>query len=497
MPVAGHPYDLASLTGTSGAWLRWGVPLFYNWKFGADLTILAVGSQSLAFVLEHLGMSGAAAIAAAWKLPLVVADLLVGVILLDLGRHLRCLRPGLIATLWLLSPVPLWVSAGHGQIESLTVLAVVLSLDLLTRRRPLLAGVVVGLGIGVEYLPGFVALIVIFWLYASVIGRREVCRFVAGCAGALAFCFGPALATDLGRTSLLGGLAFTASVASHPGHTKAASASVGSSLWAIFDLSPGPFWLFIALSTAAALMIVVARKARSADSIGRKRLGVLAAGGLLLCVTLFDPGVLPQFSVLVLAGLCLVGMCVDLSPAAIILGPSLQLAAGFLYVYGGSFQSFWYDMWVMTGTGGWPFPQSVQVQGLGVPPRRGRHHARPDIRAVSNPRDRPLRSPAHRHGSFSNNRRSAWHGVPCHLVVAASLLARRRVGRTSNSGGFPAHYAISAWHANDDVRDGKDHLLVLGSPCRAGELYQTIAEADGRSASILFADDSEYRGTQP
>jgi hypothetical protein len=362
MPVAGHPYDLASLTGTSGAWLRWGVPLFYDWKFGADLSILGVGSQSLAYVLEHLGISGAAAIAAAWKLPLVLADLLVGVILVDLGRQLRSPRPGLIATLWLISPVPLWVSAGHGQIESLTVLAIVLSLDLLIRRRPLLAGVVVGLGIGVEYLPALVALIVIFWLYASVVERGEVCRFVAGCAGALAFCFGPALATELGRTSLLGGLAFTANVASHPGHANVAS--IGSSLWAIFDLSPGPFWLFTALSTSVAFTIVLARKTRSADGTGRKRLGILAAGGLLLCVTLFDPGVLPQFSVLVLAGLCLVGLCVDLSPAAVILGPSLQLTAGFFYVYGGSFQSFWYDMWVTTGVSGWSFPQSVQVQGL-------------------------------------------------------------------------------------------------------------------------------------
>ena len=106
MPVAGHPYDLAALSGTSGAWLRWGIPLFYHWKFGFDLSILAVGSQSLSFVLEHLGMSGAAALAVAWKLPLVLADLLVGAILVDLGRQLRCQRPALMATLWLISPVP-------------------------------------------------------------------------------------------------------------------------------------------------------------------------------------------------------------------------------------------------------------------------------------------------------------------------------------------------------------------------------------------------------
>ncbi len=191
MPVSGHPYDLASLTSSSGAWLRWGVPLFYQWKFGFDLTILGIGSQSLSFVLQHLGMSGAAALATAWKLPLVLADLLVGVILVDLGRQLRSQRPTLLATLWLISPVPLWVSAGHGQLESLTVLAIVLSVDMLLRRRPMLAGVVVGLGIGIEYLPVLVALVVIFWLYVSVIKRREVYRFAAGCTAAVIFCFGP------------------------------------------------------------------------------------------------------------------------------------------------------------------------------------------------------------------------------------------------------------------------------------------------------------------
>ena len=361
MPVAGQPYDLASLTGASGAWLRWGVPLFYHWKFGSDLSMLAIGSQSLSYVLEHLGMSGAAALAVAWKLPLVLANLLVGAILVDLGRQLRCQRPALIPTLWLISPVSLWVSAGHGQIESLTILAIVLSLDMLLRRRPLLAGIVVGLGVGIEYLPALVALVVIFWLYVSVIERHEVYRFVVGCAGALVFCFGPPLATYLGRTSLLGGLSFSAGVASHPGYVQVAG-SLGSSLWAVFDLSPGPFWLAAALSTSVAFMIVLAHKARSTDStLDRKRLGILAAGGLLLCVTLFDPGALPQFSVLVLAGLCMVGLCVDLSPAVIILGPSLQLAAGLLFVYGGSFQSYWYDMWATTGASGWPFPQSLQA----------------------------------------------------------------------------------------------------------------------------------------
>jgi hypothetical protein len=136
MPTAGQPYDLASLTGASEAWLRWGFPLLYQWKFGLDLSLLGVGAQGLRFVLEQFGMSGAAALATAWKLPLVLSDLLVGATLYDLGRVLHVRRPALIAILWLLSPVSLWVSAGHGQVESLTVLSFALSLDLLLRRRP-------------------------------------------------------------------------------------------------------------------------------------------------------------------------------------------------------------------------------------------------------------------------------------------------------------------------------------------------------------------------
>ena len=253
MPVAGHPYDLAALSGPSGAWLRWGVPLFDHWKFGFDLSILAVGSQSLSFVLEHLGMSGAAALAVAWKLPLVLADLLVGAVLVDLGRQLRCQRPALMATLWLISPVPLWVSAGHGQIESLTDFGYrAVSGPALAPPTPAGRGC---RGAGHRH------------RVPSSFGRDRchllaLCRrssnagrFIAlsaGCAVALAFCFGPLLSTDIGRTSLLGGLSFSADAASHPGHAQAAS-PVGSSLWAVFDLSPGPFWLAAASSTSVAL----------------------------------------------------------------------------------------------------------------------------------------------------------------------------------------------------------------------------------------------------
>ena len=297
-------------------------------------------SEPYFYVLVHLGMSGAAALTAAWKLPLVLADLLVGAILFDLGRRLHCQRPGLIPTLWLISPVPLWVSAGHGQIESLTVLAIVLPLDLLLRRRPLSGWGCRGVGHRHRVPSSFGRAdrhLLALCLFHRASGDVSLCRRLRRCARFLFW------ATACNRLSAarasIGGLSFTANVASHP-HAQVAG-PVSSSLWALVHLSPGPLWLAAALVTSVALMIVLARKARFVDTTSdRGRLGILAAGGLLLCVTLFDPGALPQFSVLVVGGLCMVGLCIDLSPAAIILGPTLQLAAGLIWVYGGSFQSY-------------------------------------------------------------------------------------------------------------------------------------------------------------
>ena len=365
MPVSGQPYDLAALTGASEAWLRWGFPLLYNWKFGLDLTVIGLGAQALRFALEQVGMSGAAALATAWKLPLVTADLLTGITLLDLGRRLEVRRPALIPTLWFLSPVSLWVSAGHGQVEPLMVLSFVLALDLMLRGRSGLAGVVVGLGVGVEYLPGAIVLIAGLWLYTSVIQRREAGRFMAGFALALLACFGPTLLSGVGRASLLSGLSFTAGVTAHGARVVGGQAAGSSSVWSVFGLSPGGIWVPLALLGVAGLLVAVARHSlRQPTLLERQRLGIGAAGGLLLCVVLLDPGALPQFADLALAGLCLIGLVAGLNPLVIVLGPLLQLAGGFFYVYGGSFQSYWYDMWYRSGNPGWSFPQSPLLSNV-------------------------------------------------------------------------------------------------------------------------------------
>lgn len=361
LPVAGYPYDLSGLTGAAGSWLRWGVPLFYGWKFGFDLTVAAIAAQALGFLMHEIGMSGAAALTAAWKLPLLLSDVGIGLVLYDLGRRLEARRPELITVLWLMSPVSLWVAAGHGQIEPLTVLAFVLSLDLMLGRRFLLAGIVVGLGIGVEYVPLLMVLVVALMGYMGLATRREAVRFLLGTGGAVLACFAPPLASPIGRQSIFTGLLSSAQQTAGLGHPIVGAK--GSSFWLFLgDLSPGRIWLPIAGVGCLALLAILATAARHRSCAGlRRRFAVAAAGGLLLCVVLLDPNALPQFADLSLGALCIISTAFEVPPLAVVAGPVLQLADGLLWVGGAGFQSYWYDMWAKTGDSGWPFPQSVPV----------------------------------------------------------------------------------------------------------------------------------------
>src|SRR5437773_2780946 len=124
VPVVSHPYDLAVLTGNAEAWLRWGFSPFYNWKFGVDYAALAVSAQALRAFLTSLGMPGIAALHVAWKLPLVLANLLTAGTIYRLALKFAPERAPILAVLWLVNPAVLWVSAGHGQVESLSILCV-------------------------------------------------------------------------------------------------------------------------------------------------------------------------------------------------------------------------------------------------------------------------------------------------------------------------------------------------------------------------------------
>src|SRR2546430_9740253 len=114
VPVASHPYDLAVLTGNAEAWLKWGVSPFLNWKFGTDYAALAVAAQALRAFLASFGIPGIVALHIAWKLPLVMANLLTAGAIYRLGGKLAPDRAPILAAMWLFYPGRLWVSCRQG-----------------------------------------------------------------------------------------------------------------------------------------------------------------------------------------------------------------------------------------------------------------------------------------------------------------------------------------------------------------------------------------------
>lgn len=361
LPVAGQSFDLAGLTGTAGAWLRWGIPLFYHWKFGVDLTAVGIGSQGFGFVLEHLGMGGAAALTTAWKLPLVAANIVTALVLYDIAKRLDTRHPTLAPLLWLLSPVPIFVAAGFGDVEPLTVVAFVLAIDLILRRRLIGSGIAIGLGIGIEYLPVLILVVVLVAVSARFLTKREATYICVSAFVTTAACFLPLFLTSTGRSSLLGGLRSSAgaTIATHSHVVGVRS----SSLWELLGgLSPGRYWILVGGVLCLGATVALAFHARRrGGSRTQQHYFVAATAAMLLIVVLMDPGALPQFSDLVFGGLCLLSLVISIPAWSLITGPFLQLLTGIVWVYGGSFESFWYDMWATTGKAGWDLPQSAIV----------------------------------------------------------------------------------------------------------------------------------------
>ena len=214
-PVTSHPYDLAVITGNSEAWLRWGVSLFYNWKFGADYTLLTLAAQSSRAFLSALGTPGVIAIHVAWKLPLISANILTAAIIYRVSTKFRRDNASALAALWLFNPVTLWVSAGHGQIESVAILCVFASVLLALDGHLFLAGVCTGAGVGIEYFPAAVIGSVVVWSRGSYLpGRRPLLAYGLGLMSSLIVCFAPVLFDPVGRVGLLAGLSSSA----HPGN---------------------------------------------------------------------------------------------------------------------------------------------------------------------------------------------------------------------------------------------------------------------------------------
>ena len=323
-PIAANPFDIALLAGTASSWLGWGTPLFLYWKFGFDYTLLNVLAGGAAHLLVDAGFSVPAAQHIGFKLPLIVANIACALLLRELALRIAPSRANSAVLLWLLSPVGIWVAAGHGQIEPVALALLLWSLLLLLRRRMFFGGLVAGLGVGFEYFPlAFACAVGALWISGRLTRRQAGWAFFGLVIG-LTFCFGPSLSTQFGRANLYGGL--VAHAIATPGQID----EKPGSLWWLIDAR----WLsqsivshwYLFLGIGAAVMTAVASVRCRKLANDRAVLGAL--GSLLALAVILDPTVLPQFAYIAQAALILIWLDQGL-PAWMISSISFLAVAGY------------------------------------------------------------------------------------------------------------------------------------------------------------------------
>lgn len=160
----------------------------------------------------------------AWKLPLILSDLGVAILLFWTGRRYQLpVSAEWITAVWFLNPLVIWASSVHGEVDTLAAFFVLLALVAFLRNQWMTAGLAIGLaifskGYPLVLLPLAVA-VTLTLPRLGVVARsgrlKEVGLWAAGLgASALPFLFilGPTLATLLGKaaTPSFGGISLLA-----------------------------------------------------------------------------------------------------------------------------------------------------------------------------------------------------------------------------------------------------------------------------------------------
>ncbi|HUP47116.1 MAG TPA: glycosyltransferase 87 family protein [Thermoanaerobaculia bacterium] len=130
------------------------------------------------------------------RLTQVVFDLAAVAALVDIGRSIGHEMPQRLALFYFLSPVSIFITGFHGNTDPAMVALLLISLALLVRSpsRPLLAGLVFALAVGIKIVPLLLLPLLLLW-------RPDRIRFAAGAAAGGAAIFLPFLPTG-GMTML-------------------------------------------------------------------------------------------------------------------------------------------------------------------------------------------------------------------------------------------------------------------------------------------------------
>jgi hypothetical protein len=157
----------------------------WNWISGGAAPVMAYPGF---YTLSEVGTLGtlvpSPGALLAWKLPLIVANVVTALGLVALLRD----RPGLawspawIAGAWILNPLVIWATAIHGEVDALAVALVVCGLIALGRERWIISGGLIGLAVMAKAYPlAMLPAIAVFFATAitpALASRRD--RLLAG-----------------------------------------------------------------------------------------------------------------------------------------------------------------------------------------------------------------------------------------------------------------------------------------------------------------------------
>lgn len=304
-PTSANPYDLSNILGTAESALAFHTSEFLYWKFGSFYLANEFLALGLAHGISATGIDLAASLQIAAKMLSIMADALGAWALADIARTLCPSKSNLVVMIWLLSPAVIWVSAGDAQIETISGALILLGISAALKERDMLAGFCIGVGIGFEYLP---ALTIGMYIVQVVSRHARLRRFLLSglgiCIGTTAS-FLPNLLSPLGRSSLVESLLTGSGAITDHAQTLAGS------IWALLPNEnlfrvAAEHWIEVMAVMAIVIIFVLAfRGQQNGSVIGQS---VACVGVLLLSVLVVEPTFLPQFSVLILVGVCLLAL---------------------------------------------------------------------------------------------------------------------------------------------------------------------------------------------
>ncbi|SDP39193.1 Dolichyl-phosphate-mannose-protein mannosyltransferase [Nakamurella panacisegetis] len=240
--------------------------------------------------LEHLGLPLRATI----RIVSSLADVATSLIIFELLRRRGTVRLAMWSGLLVgVSPVLFTVSGFHGNTDPVFTMLTMLSLLLLTDRdRPALAGIAMGLAVGVKIVP--VVAVPALLVYAAMTGRRTFVRYVAGLGATFVITWGPALALQ-GKNVIKDVVGYNGSSLRQWGLVQIGH-WFGDPWWSEFLIGPGRF-LVLVLCCGLPAYFVWRRPSVVAPAVGLS----------LVAFLMLSPAFGVQYTVWPVAGAYLIG----------------------------------------------------------------------------------------------------------------------------------------------------------------------------------------------